>query len=78
MLPNPFVDELTVDLNSPNVGIARVKIIDVMGKEYYKSNENINERFNQIRVNTALFERGIYIVQILVNDEIISKKVLKQ
>ncbi len=49
-----------------------------MGKEYYKSNENINERFNQIRVNTALFERGIYIVQILVNDEIISKKVLKQ
>ncbi|MES2380117.1 MAG: SBBP repeat-containing protein [Bacteroidota bacterium] len=78
ILPNPFVNELTIDLNSSNAGIAKVKITDVMGREYYNSNENISEGFNQIQVNTTLFERGIYIIQILVNDEIISKKVLKQ
>lgn len=76
--PNPFSNNLSIELNSLNAGLGKLKIVDVMGKEYYNSIEPITEGLNQININTNLFSRGLYIVQLQINGQLVSRKVLKQ
>lgn len=76
--PNPFSNNLSIELNSLNAGLGKLKIVDAMGKEYYHSIETITEGLNQININTNSFVKGLYIVQLQINGQLVSRKVLKQ
>jgi hypothetical protein len=76
--PNPFTNNLSIEVNSLNTGLGKLKIIDAMGKEYYNSMEPITEGLNQIDINTSSFAKGLYIVQLQINGQLVSRKVLKQ
>jgi len=75
--PNPATDLVTIDLgNSSDNAQARVQIVDLLGKQVYKS-EKVPQISN-LQINTSQFTKGIYIVKILKGSGTICKKLIIQ
>lgn len=71
VLPNPFTEELTVNLNSPNVELLELRNLN--GQVVFSSNE-----FNEnISILTSHLPAGIYFLTVLTSSESHSVKLVK-
>ena len=69
IFPNPVKDILTIE----NIENSKIMIYDISGKTVYlKQTNNNNEK-----INLSEFNRGVYFITISNNEEIITKKIVK-
>ncbi len=68
--PNPASKGLWVETENPHNSIENLKVFDVMGKEIFSS-----EDVNQPKINLSIEQlvSGAYILQVIVNEQIINK-----
>ena len=77
-LINPFGNTLSFDLIAPESANARVSLIDGYGRVVYRSNLEVNEGINQIRIsNLGLLAKGAYLLHIYVGDKLITRNIIK-
>jgi hypothetical protein len=78
--PNPLKDELNVRINGNTPGIFKLKITDLLGKRVYEKAITLNSSANDIKINTARWNDGIYILKITDsnNQTIDIQKLVKQ
>lgn len=70
--PNPAKDQINVDLSSLNTTDATVKIMNANGMVVYeKATSDRNEA-----INTASFNKGMYMVQVSAGNKISNKKIV--
>jgi hypothetical protein len=77
--PNPFSGSLQLDMMSPSGGKAIIAITDLSGKVITEQNYFCNEGPNRLSIDHLdALKAGMYFVTIIMNDEVITQKVIKQ
>ncbi len=75
--PNPAIDRATIDLGVVNSGNAVIKIYDISGKLVFtESLGYLNEGIHQYSVNCSKFNRGMYLVNIVIGKESATSKLI--
>ncbi len=75
--PNPFNDELFVSIKDDSGDISSVELFDLTGKSLLSQNVNASMG-NRVDLNGAEnLEAGIYFLQITVNNQVVTQKVIK-
>jgi len=73
--PNPTKDDINVELPLNEFTSVEVKIYSVTGKLVYK---NAQHNVNKLVINTANWDKGLYFIQLISNNQTITKKIIKQ
>ncbi len=74
--PNPFNDYTNISITTRETSHIKVNMYDILGKPVYQSDEGIHDSGKQIiRIDGKELENGVYIVQVLVNDQVITNRV---
>jgi hypothetical protein len=74
--PNPFTQQITIDLNSIYTKDTDVEIFNILGEVvYYSSHNNPNQEI--IVIDLKNLSKGIYLLKIKTGDKIIEKKIIK-
>lgn len=72
IVPNPIVNSGNLQLNLPKDCKLNIKIVDILGNEYYNINQQYLQGFNSIPLPTL--NTGTYIANIYYDNKFISKK----
>jgi trimeric autotransporter adhesin len=76
---NPFNSQLTAYVEAPEAGIVRIQLIDNMGFVVKSQSSSLQLGANQLVINnTSRLPAGMYTLKILSNQNVITKKVVKQ
>lgn len=65
--PNPFSSELNIHLTSMAAGNAAVKIVDIAGREIYNATHAMSMGENNINIDAAMLQNGIYFLSVEAN-----------
>ncbi|NNE13928.1 MAG: T9SS type A sorting domain-containing protein [Saprospiraceae bacterium] len=76
--PNPASDYIALDVFSENVFNANISIWTMEGRQVLNETHNINKRQNLISLNTSSLTPGVYAIQLLSENGLISKKIIIQ
>ncbi|MFH0896184.1 MAG: T9SS type A sorting domain-containing protein [Bacteroidota bacterium] len=76
VFPNPANDELYISVIPDNYSVSEFEILDITGKVIF--NEKIINSSNRPVINISRLEKGIYILRIKLEDQIICRKFVKQ
>ncbi|MBI3234968.1 MAG: T9SS type A sorting domain-containing protein, partial [Bacteroidetes bacterium] len=76
--PNPFTEQVTVDFNSANTGLATIRLTDINGKVVYQSNLSTVEGKNIANINGTQLSSGLYIITIMNGDDVKTSRIIKQ
>ena len=60
--PNPFTDNLTINVNSVNGSPATYVITDIYGSVIATENISLSKGDNKIGINTSAFSSGVYFI----------------
>ncbi len=76
--PNPVVDLLKISFKSSRKGKAVVSLFNNIGKQVYNQESTVEQGNNliSIDVRSKAIEPGIYFVQIVVDTEIVTRKLI--
>jgi hypothetical protein len=78
LYPNPASGLVNLVLNSNVNANANVEIVDLVGRQVYSSNSNVNIGENRIELNASDLNSGIYLVRTSVNGKVnVTKLVVK-
>jgi hypothetical protein len=77
-LPNPFNNELTVNINAIGNTTATVTLMDMIGKVHHSSIETLTAGSNSINLLTTDMPNGIYFIRVTANGETFTQKVIKK
>ncbi len=69
--PNPAKSVFTIDLGATKTG--EIQIVDAMGRRVYSNEFNGKSK---LRINSSNWEKGIYMIQMISNDEVSSSKIV--
>jgi len=61
--PNPFDQQVTLDINSLNTEKSRLQIFDIQGKEVYNMNIPLAQGNNKYIIDTKTWNSGLYIIK---------------
>lgn len=75
--PNPFTNQLTIQLPTTLSNKAMVELTDITGKIIFTdiATKTSNE---EIVVNTNHLQKGIYILKVINNNQVFTKKIIKE
>ncbi|MEN8225325.1 MAG: T9SS type A sorting domain-containing protein [Bacteroidota bacterium] len=74
--PNPFSNYTNIAINTVEVSHIKVNMYNILGELVYESDEGVHAAGEQlIKVNGEGLPNGIYFVQLLVNEQVITKRV---
>jgi hypothetical protein len=77
--PNPAITNTTIRLVAEKEGEATIRIIDDLGKTALTYQQKVNKGYNTIILNDlSRLSSGVYSVQIIVNNDIVTKKLIIQ
>jgi len=76
--PNPFVDEIHMDLFVQNETDVIWKIYDMTGKLVFSGNENVSSGFSSHKIDAPGLTPGLYILNTVINDQTQYFRILKQ
>ena len=74
-VPNPTINNTTIQFNTPNSNMIRFKITDMFGKVVYSENIKSDIGLNTIEFNNKL-STGVYTYSVQNEEEIISKRMI--
>lgn len=77
--PNPFNDNLLISIKTKSKANIKITIVDVLGKTVKDFNTvpNVIGEFNT-EYNGQELTSGVYFLKILINNELVTKKIIKQ
>ncbi len=77
--PNPFNDNLLISITTKNRSAVKLSIIDVLGKtvKTFEDKPNVIGEY-KIEYNGNELVSGVYFIKIEINNEFITKKIIKQ
>jgi hypothetical protein len=76
--PNPTTAKFEVLLNGFNNGKVEIKILDASGREVERRSVDINGYQTQVEFNLASKPKGLYLINIVSNEETLREKVIKR
>ena len=76
--PNPFKDELSIQILNDNTPIDAIEIVDITGKVIYKEVLNSNNTFEYTVSGFETLSSGFYFVKISSGDKIYTKKAIRK
>jgi hypothetical protein len=76
LYPNPTQNEVNVLFNAASARTFQLNIFDMVGKQVYTQQLNLEEGQNKYNVNVAELSKGIYFVELLNNEERQVKKLI--
>jgi|GEM_PF-2698137 len=75
--PNPFTNNISIQMPSNTAKSVDVEIVDITGKIIYSENVLTNS-LNEVNVNTNALTKGIYILKVLNDNQVFTKKIIKE
>jgi hypothetical protein len=78
MWPNPFRNQITINLNNSLTGPVMINIYDMSGKLVKKFSSNKTSNFWQEQFDLSSLQPGVYILNIQVKNRTINTKIIKQ
>jgi len=77
ILPALVKDNCTIRYNSPNTANVKIQIFNMAGVCMY-AKDSVNFTGNEIYLNFGQMKSGVYLCQLIDNNEIITKKIIKE
>ena len=75
--PNPTPSQIAVQIDSKKSKTVKIQVLDLAGRIVLSENWNISIGSNQKSVDLNSFAKGAYLIQIIENQDVISKKIIK-
>jgi hypothetical protein len=77
IFPNPFNDQIEIqNIDNELIKYSKINIFDINGQLIWK--QNIDTRSNKTTINTEQFQQGIYLIQLIGEDNILTKRIVKE
>jgi hypothetical protein len=77
--PNPFTNEVNINIDAIVTTSAKVSVVDITGKRVLELNQTVNQGMSTIQTEGLnMLSKGIYFVQVTVNGEVTTHKMVKQ
>ena len=76
--PNPFSNQLNLDLNVAQSQNATVLLVDMLGKMVFSTTKNLNEGQQNITIDVENIPNGAYTYMVKMADGILTGRVVKQ
>ena len=77
--PNPFNEELSLELNTGSEGVLRIELFNLLGQMKCVQQENIDPGYQKITMNVGAFQPGMYVAVIYLNNILVgTQKVMKK
>ncbi|HBH05243.1 MAG TPA: hypothetical protein DDX92_01405 [Flavobacteriales bacterium] len=76
--PNPIDDEVWVEFESLGGDETTVRILDLSGKVLYEQSQKTTNGLQQLRIDFEEFKKGIYFIELEINDSKTVKKTVKK
>ncbi len=74
--PNPFSNYTNLVVNSNQISHIKVNMYNILGELVFQSDEGMHPAGeNRIRISGENLENGIYFVQLMVNDQVITERI---
>jgi hypothetical protein len=77
-VPNPFGNELTLEISAPKAGTYNITMMSLDGKTVASTTLAAGAGKTVHALQTDTLAPGIYVIQVVTNDEVVSLKVVKQ
>jgi hypothetical protein len=77
VLPNPSIDGVVLSLSSKKSKNIQVRMTDISGRTVLSENKAIQAGENTVKLDVSNLVKGAYMIQVIENQNIISKKILK-
>ncbi|HEY6900400.1 MAG TPA: T9SS type A sorting domain-containing protein, partial [Puia sp.] len=75
---NPFIDHITVDLTTPADGKLALALTDMYGRVVRRLEQQVSQGLNNVNMyGLSGLPAGTYALQIQLNDQLISRKLVK-
>jgi hypothetical protein len=76
LYPNPFTNEITIDVSKENIEISKVEVFNIIGISLLSKTNNLDQK---ITINTSNLSNGIYLIRLTdTKGEIVVKKMIKE
>ncbi len=76
-MPNPTPSQVAVQIESKKSKSVKIQVLDLSERTVVFENWNISVGSNQKSVDLNRFAKGAYMIQIIKNQDVISKKKIK-
>lgn len=77
VLPNPVINNATLQINALQNGQAQILVKDIFGRSIYSTNTKLEKGLQTINLNTANWAKGNYIVSVSSNEINLVQQVVK-
>ena len=74
--PNPVHDQLNVEFTSNDENSVLIKMIDLSGRIVYSEQVNPSIGANQNAINVSEFAKGVYLLQVEMNNQFENLRVI--
>ncbi len=75
--PNPFDEQLNIELNLAHAETLNLSIYDITGREHYHTTLALNRNQNHLLVETAQLPKGVYLIRLSAGGNSTYKKLIK-
>lgn len=76
IFPNPFVDNVGIDLGGSEEAVAKIEISNAFGKLLYSKEHTSGE--GKVNINTVGFDKGVYVLKLTLGQTSSVYKIVKQ
>ncbi len=76
--PNPATDVLTIDLFSLKQDTYKLQLMNIAGQVVYLETVNLNNALVKKQIDLENLPQGIYLIQLINNENVFSKRVIKK
>ena len=77
--PNPFSEELSLELNTGTDGVLRIELFNLLGQLKFTQQEYLGSGYQKLTLNVGAFQPGMYVAQIYLNNILVNtQKVMKK
>lgn len=75
--PNPFTDELKLDIYQPANGEVAIAITDITGREVYSSTKELSKGIHYLSIPVSSLQSGIYFIKAVSGERVMKQKLVK-
>jgi hypothetical protein len=75
--PNPFKDELMLNVATYEAGQATITIIDGLGQVVDQATVDVSAGYNEFSIATHDLPAGVYVINVVLNGELVRVKLIK-
>ncbi len=76
--PNPFTDELTIEINDIEFRVTEILLQDITGRQVYNVTHSFNANSSVINLNLKKLPPGMYFLNMFVEGQLLVKKIIKE